>query len=272
VDSVLQGQYASRSDLDEPIRLLTWNIERGLDLPGVMDFVEKLKPDLCLFQEVDLFAKRTARRDVADLVAERFDFNYAFGVEWEELSQGSRSEPAYQGQAVFARCPIQEPRILRFSRHSDFWHPRWYLPRLPVFQPRRGGRMALTAQLPWGRTRLVVYDVHLESRGDDDLRLLQLSQVTQDCLRYPINTPIVVAGDLNTRDRPSPLREFLIRAGFQDACEVGDCSATRGDYTLDWIFTRGPVLCSDTRVHREVRASDHFPLSTNLTLHSPQAA
>jgi endonuclease/exonuclease/phosphatase family metal-dependent hydrolase len=267
VDSIRQGQYAGRSrGLDDPIRLLTWNIERGVNLLGIMDFVGKLRPDLCLFQEVDLNTRRTERRDVADLLAARFEFNYVFGLEWEELSQGSDTQPAYQGQAVLARSGIDDPRILRFCRQSDFWRPRGYLPRWQMFQPRRGGRMALAADLPWGPTRLVVYDVHLESRGDDDLRLLQLVEVVQDCLRYPRDIPIVVAGDLNTRDDPSPVREFLLRAGFQDACESGHCSATRGNYRLDWIFTRGPVVCSDTRVHTGIRASDHFPLSTNLRL------
>lgn len=182
---ILQGQYASRADsLNEPIRLLTWNIERGLQLPGVLDFMGRLKPDICLLQEVDLYAKRTGRRHLAELLAERFEFNYVFGVEWQELSQGSDSRPAYQGQTVLTRCQIENPRILRFCRQSNAWRPRAYLPRWQVFQPRRGGRMALAAEVTSGRKRLVVYDLHLESREDEDLRLLQLIEVVQDCLRY----------------------------------------------------------------------------------------
>lgn len=267
MDSIRQGQYAGRpGSLDEPIRLLTWNIERGLNLLGIMDFIAKLRPDVCLLQEVDLNTKRTAGRDVADLLAARFEFNYVWGFEWEELSQGSASQRAYQGQAVLARCGIGEPRILRFSRQSAVWRPRPYLPRWQVFQPRDGGRMALAAELVSGRTRLVVYDLHLESHGDDDLRLLQVMEVVQDSLRYPLDTPIVVAGDLNTRDSPSPVREFLLRAGFRDACESSQCAPTRGNYKLDWIFTRGPVLCWDTKVHTEIRASDHFPLSSAVRI------
>ena len=263
--SILQGRYATRAGaLDKPIRLLTWNIERGLRLPGVVDFLGRLKPDVCLLQEVDLYTNRTGRRDVADLLAERFEFDYVFGVEWQELSQGSDSQPAYQGQAVLTRCRIEDPHILRFCRQTNAWRPREYLPRWPVFQPREGGRMALRAELRSGDRRLIVYDLHLESRADDDLRLLQLTEVVQDCLRYPRDTAIVVAGDLNTRDTPSPLREFLLRAGFHDACEGARRSATRSSYILDWIFTRGPVLSSDTKVHREVAASDHYPLSTTL--------
>jgi hypothetical protein len=53
---------------------------------------------------------------------------------------------------VFARSSILEPRLLRFSRQSHVWDPRWYKPRWPVFQPRRGGRMAVAGC--GGRLRL----------------------------------------------------------------------------------------------------------------------
>lgn len=268
MNAILHGQYGGRSGFsNRAIRVLNWNIERGLNLRGVMEFVTRQRPDLCMFQEVDLNAKRTGRRHVADLVAAHFGFNYVFGVEFEELSQGSKADPAYHGQAVFARSRILSARILRFRHQSDIWRPRWFLPRWPILQPRRGGRMALVAELSTSRNPVVVYNLHLESRGEDTLRLWQLSEVVHDIVRYSEDTPIIVAGDLNTRYLPSALRQYLLEAGFQDACDVGYSGGTkRNGQTLDWIFTRGPVVCSETRVHREVRASDHFPLSTNLRL------
>jgi endonuclease/exonuclease/phosphatase family metal-dependent hydrolase len=268
-DQILEGQYAAGCGMRplKEIRVLSWNIERGLNLPGVFDFVEKQQPDLCIFQEVDLNARRTGRRHIADLLAAHFEFNYVFGVEFEELSQGSEARPAFHGQAVFARCRIAARRILRFSRQSDIWRPRWFLPHWAAFQPRRGGRMALVAELVVGGNRLVVYDLHLESHGDDNLRLWQLSEVVQDSVRYSGDTPIIVAGDLNTRDAPSPLRRYLLAAGFQDACDNRQCRGTKPNgETLDWIFTRGPAICSKTKVHKDTRASDHYPLSTKLTL------
>jgi hypothetical protein len=70
-----------------------------------------------------------------------------------------------------------------------------------------------------------------------------------------------------THNAPSPLQHYLLAAGFQDACAESGCRGTKPDgRTLDWIFTRGPAVCSGTRVHREIKASDHYPLSTNLTM------
>ncbi len=270
LDRILQGQYASRRhncSQAEQIRLLNWNIERGLDLAGVMDVIRREQPDVCVFQEVDLNARRTGKRHVADLLAAQFEFNYVFGIEFEELSQGSNTGRAFQGQAVFARCQIDVPHILRFSRQSDYWRPRWYLPQWPVFQPRHGGRMALVVELVIGRTRLVIYNLHLESQGSDNLRLWQLSEVVHDSLLYSHDTPVVIAGDLNTRNAPSPLRDYLLASGFRDACEGSQCRSTKPNgQMLDWIFVRGPAICSGTRVHHEIRASDHYPLSTNLSL------
>ncbi len=248
------------------IRLLDWNIERGMKLPAVIDFISEQHPDICIFQEVDLNARRTGRVDVAAEIAKRFQFNYVFGVEFEELSQGSKNNRAFHGQAILGRCRILNCRVLRFSRQSDFWRPRWYKPNLQVIQPRRGGRMALRAEIVIEGTRLVVYDLHLESQCDDDLRLAQLREVVEDSRRYSDEIPLIVAGDLNTFHSPSPLRTYLLSAGFADAFEGCDCPGTKPDgRTLDWIFTRRPAVCSGTRVHREVRASDHFPVSTLLS-------
>lgn len=271
MDGVFSREYAiSFFGLTRPRRhvsVLNWNINRGVNLPAVMDFINRQRPDLCILQEVDVNAKRTGRTDVADVLAAHLRFNYVFGVEFEELSQGSKMDRAYHGQAVLATWRIDRSRTLRFQRQSDFWRPRWFLPRWPAFQPRKGGRMALVAELPIGRTRLVVYDVHLESQGDDNLRLAQLTEVVNDSFRYPPDTPIVIAGDLNTRDAPSPLQRYLLSSDFQDACDNRVCRGTKpSGATRDWIFTRGPVTCSGTIVHHDVRASDHYPVSTNLSI------
>ncbi len=126
--------------------------------------------------------------------------------------------------------------------------------------------MALAVELALGRDRFVVYDLHLESQCEDDLRLWQLSEVVGDSRRYPASTPIVIAGDLNTRNSPSPLKKYLETSGFRDAYPGRPLSTKPNGTTLDWIFTRGPASCVETTVYPYVRASDHYPVSTNLKL------
>jgi endonuclease/exonuclease/phosphatase family metal-dependent hydrolase len=94
-----------------------------------------------------------------------------------------------------------------------------------------------------------------------------LSEVVRDSGRYSPGTPVIIAGDMNTYQKPSPLRWFLLSQGFVDAAEECDCPGTKPNgQTLDWIFTRGPAACFGTTVHRDTKASDHFPLSTILKL------
>lgn len=265
---IFQGGYAAAATTaPATIRLLNWNIERGLRLPAIIDVLTAENPDVCLFQEVDLNARRTAKRHIANVLAARFELNYVFGIEFEELSQGAEDDSAFHGQAVLARAPIRKPRVLRFHRQSHAWDPHWYLPRWPVFQPRRGARMALAAEIPWGATRLIVYDLHLESRGDDGLRLSQLLDVVHDASRYPPDIPIVIAGDFNSGAAPWLFTTYLAHSGFTDVCAGPARRPTKPNgKTLDWIFVRGPVTCAESKVHDAIRASDHYPVSTTLTL------
>jgi hypothetical protein len=49
MNGILHGRYGGRSGfLKNPIKVLTWNIERGLNLRGAIEFVSRLQPDLCL--------------------------------------------------------------------------------------------------------------------------------------------------------------------------------------------------------------------------------
>jgi endonuclease/exonuclease/phosphatase family metal-dependent hydrolase len=155
------------------IRVVDWNIARGLRLSGIIEFLAGAKADLLILQEVDLNARRTHRLNVAREIAQKLQMNYVFGCEFQELTQGSRTSPAYHGQATLSPWPLSNPRILRFQRQSDFWRPRWFLPEMQPFQERIGGRMALVSEVNVAGKPLVSYNLHLESRGDDSLRCSQ---------------------------------------------------------------------------------------------------
>ena len=75
------------------VRIVSWNIERGFQFPKILDFLRTLEADLLLLQEVDLNARRTHYRDVALELAHGLNLNYVFGVEFQELSEGTRAQP-----------------------------------------------------------------------------------------------------------------------------------------------------------------------------------
>jgi hypothetical protein len=98
--------------------------------------------------------------------------NYVLGCEFQELTQGTRTSPAYHGQAALSPWPLSSPRIIRFNRQSSFWRPRWFLHEIKSFQERIGGRMAFVSEVNIAGKALVLYNLHLESRGDDNFALL----------------------------------------------------------------------------------------------------
>ena len=250
----------------ESLRILTWNIERGLQFPKILDFLRTVQADLLLLQEVDLRARRTRCRDVAAELAQALALNYVWGMEFQELSEGTAARPAYQGMATLSPWPISASRIIRFRRQSTFWQPRWYVPKLPAFQRRLGGRIALVVDVSIRGRKVVTYNLHLESKGDDTLRLQQLNEVLGDCRTYHDQPLFVVAGDFNLDANRGEPASALRAAGFSDAVRLPGRPTTpphglpQHARAIDWIFV-SDVLNFRGRVHDDVHASDHYPVS-----------
>jgi endonuclease/exonuclease/phosphatase family metal-dependent hydrolase len=258
-DQVWEGGIRGAATAASSIKVLTWNIERGLRLPEVTEVLLRHGPSLLLLQEVDVNARRTGRRNIAEELARSLRLPYLFAAEFEELGQGTRDSPAYHGQAILTALPASSPRIIRFKQQTTFWRPRSYMPDWPAFQRRKGGRLVLVCEVDVAGRPLVVYNAHLESRESEQLRKAQLDEILADTRRYPADTPILIAGDFNTRMKASPVIDALLKAGFQMAAGR-DVTTIRGS-ALDWIFVRGAQRFEQGMIHRDTKASDHFPLT-----------
>jgi endonuclease/exonuclease/phosphatase family metal-dependent hydrolase len=251
------------------IRVVDWNINRGLKLNGIIEFLRGIDADLILLQECDLNARRTHRISIAEEIARKLGMNYVFGREFQELTQGSRDSPAYHGQATLSRWPLSNARIIKFKRQSSFWRPRWFLPDIEPLQERIGGRMALVTAMNAGGRTIASYNFHLESRGDDRLRCSQLDECLEDARRYSAGVPLVLGGDFNMNVYRTGAAGAIKQARFQSA--FSGQATTPGSLfergrPIDWIFTRGPVRGECCRVHTSITASDHYPLSVQLEL------
>lgn len=272
-NEIIAGNFATNHWLSWPrscFRIVDWNIDRGLRLSAIIDFLGDAQADIFILQEVDINAHRTHRLNVAQEIARSLRLNYVFGREFVELTQGTKASPAYQGQATLARGRISSPRVIHFQQQSDFWKPRWFKPKLPTFQERLGGRIALAAEITIAGASLLTYNLHLESRGNDDLRLAQLDEVLRDASAYSSVRPVIVAGDLNLNAANSGPAEKLSAAGFSSTVPSAGMPTTPARHLLeagrhiDWAFVRGPMQPAGGRVHRGIKASDHYPISFNL--------
>jgi endonuclease/exonuclease/phosphatase family metal-dependent hydrolase len=261
------GSYAHSVGFHSHAAILNWNIDRGKHLEDIKEQIRQHKPDLCIFQEVDLGARRTHGQDVAKELAEAFGMNYVFAPEFQELSQGTPEDPAYQGQALLTTLPIRSSRMLRFEHQTGFWKPnRLLISTMPLLQRREGGRIALIAELDNGGKPLVVYNLHLESKWMEDVRMQQLEEVLEDAKQYPRETPVIIAGDLNTLMPHSALIPRLRQAGFRSAFGDQHIRTHVIVGALDWVFMRGPIECERGEVLRGVHGSDHFPITVDVRL------
>lgn len=255
----------------DSVRVVNWNVNRGLQLQRVIEFLASAKADLILLQETDLNARRTHHLNVAREIAQKLQMNYVFAREFQELTQGSRTSPAYHGQTTLSRWPLSDSHIIRFQRQSNFWRPHWFLPEIEPFQERIGGRLALVSEVNVAGKKMVTYNLHLESKGDDDLRCSQLDETLDDARRYKSEIPILLAGDFNLDVSSGRAAATISRAQFRDVFANQRLPTTPVSFlepgrSIDWIFTTGPMHPSQPQVHRSVSASDHFPLSATLSL------
>ncbi|MGO9940002.1 MAG: endonuclease/exonuclease/phosphatase family protein [Terracidiphilus sp.] len=254
----------------DEIRLVSWNINRGGRLNETISFLAAMRADLILLQETDLNARRTDCRNVARDIAQALQMAYVFAWEFEELTEGCNAGSAYHGQATLSRVPLVRSRVLRFDRQSSFWRPRWFIPRTRLFQRRLGGRIALINDVELPERKLVLYNVHLESRGSDGLRCDQLSEICADMGQYGSDVAVVVAGDFNFNLRNECASSFVSRSGLSNPFDppwsrpttVG--SLLHRPRAIDWILTRGSLVVSEPKVHDSIHASDHYPLSLTL--------
>ncbi len=250
------------------IQIVSWNIDHGDRLAQIETELGRIKPDLCLLQEVDWNAARSGFMDVGFELAAQLGLNAAYGIEFEELSQEKQEKgaaPAYIGQATLTRLPLGQTRVLRFQRQSGFWRPRSWLPSsLPLMQRRLGSRIALVTELQFAGRLLVVYNLHLESRSMGSIQTAQLDEILADLGRYPAATSALIAGDINSKYFPSVFLHKMEKAGFRSALGERIERTHKIAMALDWIFVRGPLVLEVGTVGRDANGSDHYPIVARL--------
>lgn len=266
MNEIRRGHFARQVPASNELKVLDWNIDRGTQLEKIAAGIASQEPDVAILQEVDLNARRSGFQDIAQELAKRLKLNYVYATEFQELGQASSGQPAYHGQAILTSLPIRSSRMLRFKSQSGFWKPRPYLPKWGLFQRRLGGRLALIAELEYRGRVLVVYDLHLESRSGGEIQYEQLKEVLADADQYPKDTPVVIAGDFNSKYRHSQatISQELARRGYEDAFGGRNERTHFLIGSVDYIFARGPIQIAGAKVHHEVHGSDHFPISARL--------
>jgi endonuclease/exonuclease/phosphatase family metal-dependent hydrolase len=201
--------------------------------------------DIIVLNEVDLGMKRSGYRNVAEELAELLGMNYAFGVQFVELSPiyvGNRLQPAddaerelievfrvdperykgLHGIAILSRFPLENVRLIPFKHQPYDWYR----------QEKRGPSMVEKGKRGVARTVFREETLREVRRGG---RATLLADVVDD--RLPMGRATVVATHLENRTKPKErLRQFnellaTIRKIENPVILAGDLNTSGSDLT-----------------------------------------
>jgi endonuclease/exonuclease/phosphatase family metal-dependent hydrolase len=132
--------------------------------------------------------------------------------------------------------------------------------------------MALVCDSTIHGQTLVVYNAHLESRGDDELRTVQFSEMLTGIRQDSADTPVLVAGDFNFDLSRGPVARLIadsqLDSPFADlgSRPIGR-NRTYGQHAaIDWILTGNGLVASRPEIQNATGASDHHPISVQIRL------
>lgn len=159
IDNSIAPKDACQISSDRPLKVLAFNHERGTYWFEFAEMVRTRKelesPDIIILNEMDIGMARSGNIHTARKLAFELEMNYAWGLEFIELTRGTKKEQiategkinsmGLHGNAILSTCKLYDPLVARdndavnFSNESSWKNAHGYEKRL-------GGRMALFAR------------------------------------------------------------------------------------------------------------------------------
>jgi len=240
---------------------MTWNIHHGegmdksVDVDRIGRLITEEKVDIVAIQEVDRGAERSKKIDIITKLADMTGMAYAFG---KTIDYGGGD----YGNAFLTRFPIFEERNVLFKKF-----------------PEAEQRGVLLLVLGIIGEEVVVANTHLDSQGNDSLRVASVIELKSILKSYSSRASII-CGDFN--DIPSSRVVTLLKEEYLDTWEL---AGTWEGFTfpsdapkkrIDYAFTNNSRRPDSTSAAVHFRAlsahvvkslaSDHLPLIVEFEL------
>lgn len=251
-------------DLPTRLRVTTFNVEHGVDLPGLsralIETPDLATTDVLLVQEIEAYPDEPGSR--ASQLATALGMGYVYAP---ERIQGTGTH----GTAILSHWPIERVQVMRlpFADQAVSSVPR----------------IALAADIRVGGFVLRAVTMHLDTRLNISDRILQIRPAVLDA-----PAPVIVGGDFNTNpygwldesvpevpagsivetDQAAALDDYMRHIDYATPTSgLGPTVEFAGvvDARLDSIYTRG-VTTEPGAVERSVTVSDHFPLFLDVVM------
>jgi endonuclease/exonuclease/phosphatase family metal-dependent hydrolase len=182
------------------LRIATWNIEKGKQLPRILETLRSDQvlrcADVLFLNEADAGMARSGNRDVARDVAAALRMHVVFGPAHLELTKGTEDDlgapgenrESLQGNAVLTRHPVIDARVVPL--------PACFEP-FEFHEKRYGTRNCVWARIEIGRRTMWLGSVHFEVRKTPACRARQMRHLLAN-LPGRADEAHVIAGDFNT--------------------------------------------------------------------------
>ena len=211
------GKVTDSSSDRSILRVGEWNAERGANWDVFVDFYPNA--DIIILNEMDWGMARSGNKDTTKEMANYLKMNYAYGVEFLELTNGNEGEInatigqsnliGYHGNVVMTKWPIIESRIVRLHPLYDLLYGEKTSGQAKG-ERRLGGRMALFTLIrteTYGDILAISMHAHSGSKNNflkDDARLM-----CREIQKYS-TTNVIIGGDI-----ASPIPQTLVsECGF----------------------------------------------------------
>eukprot|EP00571_Detonula_confervacea_P017764 CAMPEP_0172311790 /NCGR_PEP_ID=MMETSP1058-20130122/15777_1 /TAXON_ID=83371 /ORGANISM="Detonula confervacea, Strain CCMP 353" /LENGTH=718 /DNA_ID=CAMNT_0013025081 /DNA_START=122 /DNA_END=2275 /DNA_ORIENTATION=- len=166
VDNSISPQGCSWGRIDDnstaTIKVIGWNAERGKHWDKFYTLIQKMEelrlPHVVLLNEMDIGMARSRNVHTARQLALELGMNYAYGVEFLELTRGTKEEQdatenkrdalSLHGNALLTKCILGDAMILRDELpHTYFSDKAHRGVNANGYEVRLGGRMGLFARI-----------------------------------------------------------------------------------------------------------------------------
>lgn len=184
----------------EVIRVVAWNIERGINLDGIIDTLQHhpvlARADVLLLTEVDIGMGRSGNFNIPREIARRLNLNYCFANSFLVLAKGDEGEQDHHlentlslhGTAILSRHKLQACAAPALPAFKDYFSG---------LEKRLGRRRALICRIAIGGSLYDFAAGHLDLHSSPLQRALQLQCILQALQNSPARGQIF-GGDLNT--------------------------------------------------------------------------
>lgn len=220
------------SSVRRSIRATSWNIERGIELEGIIEVLAThpviSESDLFILTELDYGMARSGNRKVPTEIAQALKLNYAFAPSYLNLQKGSGLESLAEGQnelgihgnAVFSRHPLTNTASVQLPNGKD---------KMRGNEKRLGSQAGVVAVVDHPLGSFQAVSVHLDAHSTQKHRMRQMQLILENLKARAPHLPALIGGDWNTSTFNSRNAFFTIM-GYNRRVLMGIRNVIRNHY------------------------------------------